>query len=113
MDESIKGEFCVFWYNSDENACHHEIVEEELERKLKAESEKITWLFTQEQLQKLFSTTFPSIDIMERMILDWRWERDYWTIFTSFEQLWLAFVMKERHRRIWNQQLEEWVEASR
>lgn len=113
MSESLKGEFCVFWYHTDDQACHHEVLEEKLERKLKKEGEKITWLFTQEQLQKFFSTTFPSIDIMERMILDWRWERDYWTIFTTFEQLWLAFVMKERYRRIWNQQLEEWVEASR
>jgi hypothetical protein len=27
----------------------------------------------------------------------------------SFEQLWLAFVMKEKHSKIWNEQKEEWV----
>ena len=31
----------------------------------------------------------------------------YWDMFTSMEQLWLAFVMKERHNKIWDG--DKWI----
>lgn len=32
---------------------------------------------------------------------------DYWVQFTSMEQLWLAFVMKEKYNKVWDG--ERWV----
>ncbi len=73
------------------------------------------WLPRQDDLQKMVADTIdcPShsscaifINVGHRMHqwCDEAW--DYWMRFTSMEQLWLAFVMKEKYNKVWNG--EEW-----
>jgi len=64
--------------------------------------EKSVWLPRQDQLQEMIGGD-----------IQYRWDRcnEFWFDIThsvgSFEQLWLAFVMKEKFNKIWNG--EEWV----
>lgn len=66
------------------------------------------WLPRQDQLQEMVK--YRAGDALHRICEfhdiicpDWK----YFLIFTSLEQLWLAFVMKERWNKIWNG--KEWI----
>ncbi len=66
------------------------------------------WLPRQDQLQAMVESTC-SVDLLTRF--------QRWVAFDeedspddSMEQLWLAFVMKEKHNKIWNG--EEWNEIT-
>ena len=72
---------------------------------------KAVWLPRQDQLQEM-------VGGFEAGFIDWyAWLRNIYPetkspfvrLFTSFEQLWLAFVMKEKHGKVWSG--EEWVNA--
>jgi hypothetical protein len=110
--ESLISGTYLRWYNTDEHSYRESILTDNEVKEIQ-EKEHMVILFSQEQLQYLFASSFPSIDILERMVFDWRWEKDYWTIFESFEQLWLAFVMKERHHMVWNITSETWIHLKR
>jgi len=61
------------------------------------------WLPTQAQLQR---TVFDSREIaiptaMIRLLNDW-WQENTTGHITSMEQLWLAFVMKGLHNKVWD-----------
>ena len=80
-------------------------------------------LETQDQLQEMLGYK----ELKDREPAEWfcfgvpgyRWDDDfgygkddeeeivYYRQFTSMEQLWLAFVMKEKYGKVWN--VEEWV----
>jgi len=66
---------------------------------------------TQDQLQEMVMNfeIYPPFLQLQRWH-DWAFEYSlkYWYKFTSMEQLWLAFVMKEKHNKVWNS--EEWIE---
>jgi len=77
-------------------------------------SEHFIWLPYQDQLQGMIEMEYPyNINFFQQ----WAWEKlDFVSgyeqrpcfKFTSMEQLWLAFVMKEKYNKIWNG--EEWNE---
>ncbi len=81
---------------------------------------KKVWLPTQDKLQEMVTDTIdcPShsscaifINVGHR-IHQWCDEAwDYWMQFTSMEQLWLAFVMKEKYNKTWDG--EKWMETCR
>ncbi len=65
-----------------------------------ADKDAIVWLPRQDQLQEMVESTCP-VDLLTRF--------QRWVAFDeedspddSMEQLWLAFVMKEKHNKIWN-----------
>jgi hypothetical protein len=75
------------------------------------------WLPRQDELQKMISPDFfkqhQFFSTYISQMLDWdvflgqsRFG-EYWELFQSWEQLWLAFVMKEKYNKIWNG--EDWV----
>ena len=72
-------------------------------------SQKAVWLPRQDQLQGMFTLRF--IDSHYRLM------RECWEFalvsdgckFASLEQLWLAFVMKEKHGKVWTG--KSWEEA--
>jgi predicted Abi (CAAX) family protease len=54
-------------------------------------------------------------DVLARFVDElWTFEDEhrvgYWRIFTSMEQLWLAFVMKEQYNKVWNG--KDWIKTS-
>ena len=62
----------------------------------------------QDQLQEMigdYRTVLESVNRQYREL--GKAERKYWGLFTSMEQAWLAFVLKEKFGKIWNN--EEWV----
>jgi len=71
------------------------------------------WLPRQDQLQEMVGDWEKQIEILD----DWlgnaydppSFKGNYWCInnLTSMEQLWLAFVMKEKYNKVWNG--EEWI----
>ncbi len=73
-----------------------------------------TWLPRQDQLQEMAFSNTSGTD--HKMIRELNVFYDYWdengipTIFFSWEQLWLAFVMKERYDKTWNG--KEWSDVS-
>lgn len=64
------------------------------------DTKKTVWLPTQDRLQEMLEERYA------RAIEN----QNYWMSFTSREQLWLAFVMKEKYGKIWNG--EDWVKES-
>ena len=66
------------------------------------------WLPRQDQLQamiKEYDEAYGLIDAIHEYILTHEWKR------MSMEQLWLAFVMKEKYQKTWNG--KEWSNAKR
>ena len=83
-----------------------------------AHVEDYIWLPTQEQLQKMIDCTGYMFTFHERWSekepkqLEWVGERaihQWFVIGLSMNQLWLAFVMKEKYSKIWDG--EEWVKC--
>ena len=79
----------------------------------------IIWLPRQDQLQEMVvkgRTPTKAIMDLEDAFHDYFCWDDGWIpsqyacSFTSMEQLWLAFVMKEKYNKMWNG--EEWIKAS-
>jgi len=78
------------------------------------------WLPRQDQLQEMYFDFVPALEhfpiaIIARLyifssirIKSPSVDLNYVEQFTSMEQLWLAFVMKEKYNKIWNG--EEWAE---
>ena len=75
------------------------------------EANEIVWLPSQDQLQEIISTKqfFENLDhqaIQFNNFCAW-FEESKNRQFFSFEQLWLAFVMKEKFQKVW--QNNEWI----
>jgi len=73
-------------------------------------SPKLVWLPRQDQLQEMVTDTIdcPShsscaifINVGHRIHQWCDDDFNYWIQFTSMEQLWLAFVMKEKYNKLW------------
>ena len=67
------------------------------------------WLPRQDELQDMIIKV---VDYETTAVLENRFHKflvwlDEWD-FTSMEQLWLAFVMREKYNKVWNE--EEWIE---
>ncbi len=66
------------------------------------------WLPTQAQLQEMVPTKTGSTQPNFRMISELNHFYDYWdtsgipNFLTTWGQLWLAFVMKEKHNKVWD-----------
>ena len=87
----------------------------------------MVWLPRQDQLQEMIwlrvpskkprtlliwllnSVVFPEDPPTNKNIADN--ENKYWEQFDSMEQLWLAFVMKEKFNKIWDDKKGEWVKT--
>ena len=77
--------------------------------------DKVVWLPRQDQLQEMVMRENCSEDIKDGaflttcLMVDWYKESGFtqsgW--FSSMEQLWLAFVMKEKYNKVWNG--SEWL----
>lgn len=70
------------------------------------------WLPRQDQLQEMVCVKFKvmaeAVQWLYSEIAPWPKEpSEYYRSFTSFEQIWLAFVMKEKYHKTWNG--EDWV----
>jgi hypothetical protein len=66
------------------------------------------WIPRQDQLQEMVYKDARADAIIE-MLESWRKENyEYELQFISMEQLWLAFVMKEKYNKIWDNGKEEW-----
>ena len=65
------------------------------------------WLPRQDQLQEMFGDTLYFLSLHFACFVDGLNGGSSLRPFTSYEQLWLAFVMKEKHSKTWNGQ--EWV----
>ena len=74
------------------------------------EYDDVIWLPRQDQLQEMLIERkgYSKHDALENLLTDFEnWHYDFkmcdmlW-VFTSMEQLWLAFVMKEKYNKIWN-----------
>ena len=78
------------------------------------EKEKLTWLPTQHQLQDLVSKINPKPKfwnttnyLLGRL---WRFVKRHRCRYSSFEELWLAFVMYKLYNKLWNADKHEWVD---
>jgi hypothetical protein len=76
-------------------------------------ADKIFWLPRQDQLQEIVLPTlkYQDTEHLLRAFNEWDFSEKgyepYSRLLTSMEQLWLAFVMKEKYNKIWNG--EEWI----
>ena len=62
---------------------------------------KVIWLPRQDQLQGMVD--YPAIEVLIDKFYYWaRLEHNISLLLTSMEQLWLAYVMSERHRKVWS-----------
>jgi len=74
---------------------------------------KNVWLPRQDQLQEMVPTKIAGTKPNLKMISEFTHFFDYWdtvgipVILTTWEQLWLAFVMKEKYNKAWNG--EDWI----
>jgi hypothetical protein len=75
--------------------------------------ETIVWMPKQGQLQdilykdlKLSGVDFIGINVSFNVFVS-----IYYKLYNSFEQFWLAFVMKEKYNKIWDG--ENWIEATK
>jgi hypothetical protein len=68
------------------------------------EKEKYIWLPRQDQLQEMCE---PPLDVLLMEFWEWLPKYEVGVKFTSMEQLWLSFVMKEKYEKVWDG--EEWV----
>lgn len=66
------------------------------------------WLPRQDQLQEMMIETGTNINLLHYFVswIDNTYNLCSWD---SMEQLWLAFVMKERYSKVWNG--EDWVKT--
>ncbi len=71
-------------------------------------SDEVIWLPRQDQLQEMYykDDGRHSIDIINTFQVELFGNLRYYDKFNSMEQLWLAFVMKEKYNKIWNG--EDW-----
>ena len=71
------------------------------------EPKQYVWLPRQDQLQEMLK--LPLLDLLCRFrdFIEFGKNPSYAALFTSMEQLWLAFVMKTLHSKIWSN--EAWV----
>ncbi len=63
------------------------------------------WLPRQDQLQEMVKDTFPLSNALIHWFEQWfvlHWLRDSSLSEWSMEQLWLAFVMKEKYNKVWD-----------
>jgi len=78
-----------------------------------ADNDEEYWpIYRQDQLQEMIKDKWHGIQIFKSDIGEYFLEnREYGLklkgIFTSIEQLWLAFVMHEKYQKIWNN--EKWI----
>jgi hypothetical protein len=65
---------------------------------------RVLWLPRQDQLQRILGTDF--LNTLHRLhewsISGWVWGNGYPQVYTSMEQLWLGFLMKEKYKKTWN-----------
>ena len=64
------------------------------------------WLPRQDQLQEMVGEEY-AINLLYDFHRFYNTKEDYPSQFTSMEQLWLAFVCKEKYQKIWKN--EKWV----
>lgn len=100
IDENLPAVVCTLTMNRENEVRHHFI--EDIER---------CWLPRQDQLQEMIETRFA----WEKLNQFNCWFDDEVYVRgmlqfdnSSMEQLWLAFIMKEEHNKLWNG--EDWVE---
>ena len=71
---------------------------------------KTIWLPRQDQLQEIYflnsddKTLDKFISSLLSVLYLIKWENNH----CSFEQLWLAFTMKEKYNKLWNEANEQW-----
>jgi len=66
-----------------------------------------TPLFRQDQLQEM--VIYKDFEDLLLKLENWYIYIKGRDKYTSMEQLWLAFVMWEKYRKVWNEEKEEWV----
>ena len=66
-------------------------------------------IFTQEQLKDYFSSSYPPFEVLEKNLFSWDWEKEYWKLFETFDQLFLAILMKDKYNKVWNYEKDEWL----
>jgi len=75
-------------------------------------SDTDTWLPRQDQLQDMVTIdgTILLTQLKETYIMEcWIYKKDeYYFEYNSMEQLWLAFVMKEKYGKVWDDENECW-----
>ncbi len=76
---------------------------------------KIIWLPRQDQLQEMVKTYLFHIwneghEKFHAMASTGQRDGHKIGVFSSLEQLWLAFVMHEKYGKVWDDEKEEWVE---
>ena len=71
--------------------------------KYSAEYKTIVWLPRQDQLQEMIGS-IPGNYKLEPNSGYWAW-----AFAKTWEQLWLAFVMKEKFNKTWNDEKQEWI----
>lgn len=78
---------------------------------------KIIWLPRQDQLQEMIEKHLWQLNFdFIRWLCDEPYDghiRHKHLDYTSMEQLWLAFVMRECYNKVWSTEKEEWVSQSR
>ena len=75
--------------------------------------DEFIWLPTQEQLQRMLPGNLcPAgyVCILYDFLFDSH-TIEYAKQFSTMEELWLAFVMWRRHRKVWNDEKQDWGEG--
>jgi len=78
-------------------------------------SDSYVWLPRQDQLQEMVPSPMASTAPNFRIISELNRFYDYWdtngipNFLTTWEELWLAFVMKEKYSKVWDGEKEEWI----
>lgn len=70
---------------------------------------RTVWLPRQDQLQEIWREGEAGLAVGEvKLLIEWMYQnKSYVFDFDTHEQLWLAFVMKEKFNKVWNR--EEWI----
>jgi hypothetical protein len=76
---------------------------------------KKIWLPRQDQLQEMMYISKGGKHVLISMLESfYKWfnnEAVYKQGLLGFEQLWLAFVMKEKYNKIWNEEEQDWIKS--
>ncbi len=78
------------------------------ETSVKSFKENHIWLPRQDQLQEMVDWKLDDVLFKFEAFAAFVHPRRT-SVFTTFEQLWLGFVMKEKHNKVWDSAKKDWI----
>ena len=109
IKQHLKEDMFVRWFNkADKKVGTAFLTKDNIDSIMNSLENRVV-IFTQEQLKDYFSSSYPPFEVLEKNLFSWDWEKEYWKLFETFDQLFLAILMKDKYNKVWNYEKDEWL----